>query len=381
MGNAKRRLEEQRAQRDRLVRIVIVVLLLAGAGIAYVLLDPLGSSPEEGDGSFSAGASALIYADFDEVKDLHRVELDSRQDLIETQLPKSGNTVASFGSSWLAIQVPEKEADNMRPVQYLFDPVADRTVNAGVLLEPAFSPDGESLAGLRPLDETRCGASRCSGDKVVVVLDPGDPQSEEELSDPGRLILRGWAGDHLLVSNGSDDGLPVAQSISPEGEVTELPFLPKSLWGGSPDGSYLIESGAAGTRFHDFSDGRVGDVVADIGIPRGSVLGAGAWSPDSTRSRRSPWMTTTSCSSSLSACRTPNHERSPRAVRVRAAPSCGRRTTMRSRSPGSTEPSSKPSTALSMDPRTPARCCSRGRAASRSCASSRRRGVSSSTPR
>ena len=280
MSSAKRKLEERRERRDRLARIATVILLLAGAGVAYFVFDPLGSSSGP-DADSEGGASSLVFADFDGVKDLHHLDLDSREDVIVTALPKSGNTIASQSSSWLVIQVEEEDEGRRKPTQYLFDPDAGITVDLGILVEPEFSPDGQRLAGLRPVDDSLCRPTRCGGDKVVVVVDLDDPENESELSEPGRFILRGWAGNHLLVSNNPGQGDPILQSISPAGDVADLPFPPGDLWGASPDGNYVIESGDGGTRFHEFSAGRVVDDAGEIGIPAGSVLEDGVWSHDS----------------------------------------------------------------------------------------------------
>jgi hypothetical protein len=265
--------------------VAIVIVLLAGAGIAYVLLDPFGSDPPvTGDGGdFQGGASALVYADFDEVKDLHRRDLHTGQDSIVDVLPHSGNTTASFGSSWLAIEVPEEDAGQSKPILYIFDPESDVTHRLGVLVEPKFSPDGRRLAALRPTDESLCGPVRCSGDKVAVVIDVDDPDSKTELGDPGRFVLRGWAGDHLMVSMRIAGGDQIIQSISPSGETAEIPFGHKDYWGASPDGKYVIQSALGGTLFHEFSGGRVVGEGPPIGIPPNTVLGSGTWSHDSSR--------------------------------------------------------------------------------------------------
>jgi hypothetical protein len=266
--------------------VAIVILLLAGAGITYVLLDPLDSDlpPVTDDtGDFQGGASALIYADFDDAQDLHRLDLDTREDVVATELPQSGNTVASVGSSWVAIQVSEEDEGAPKPIVYLFDPETEEEVHLGVLLQPTFSPDGNRLAALRPVDESLCTDARCGGDKEIVVFDLDDPDGEEALGEPGRFQMRGWAGDHLVVSDEATDGLPVLQSISPDGEVADLTLLPVAMWGASPNGAYVVESGEGGTRFHPFSAGLIAGEGAEIPIPEGTVLGSGAWSPDSER--------------------------------------------------------------------------------------------------
>lgn len=291
MGNAKRKSEASAAGRRRLAITLTVIVLLAGGVAAYLLVDranddsPDGSEAPVGNmaSEFEGGSTSLLYADFDQAQNLHAFDLETGDRSKVGELPVSGDTEAAPGSHWLSILAPEDHLDDIRPALYVYNAETDEEFRIGVRDGPRWSARGDRLAFMTPENVAQCGEDECRGDKVVSVIDPSAPSDARALTDPGPYSLSGWAGNHLLVSNESTPGVPILQSISLDGEVKDLPIEPRDFWGASPDGRYVIGSGAAGTRFYEMDDGEVTESGPDIDIPEGSILGSGAWAHDSSQ--------------------------------------------------------------------------------------------------
>src|SRR5687768_15962717 len=116
MGNARSRmLEAQRARRKRLAAILAVLVLLVGAAAVYMIVfrdsTPTRSvEPSANEAAaFAGGPNELVYADFAEAQDIHRLDLADNDDEIVGELPHSGDTEAAPGSTWLTIQTVEED--------------------------------------------------------------------------------------------------------------------------------------------------------------------------------------------------------------------------------------------------------------------------------
>jgi hypothetical protein len=230
--------------------------------------------------AFAGGSTELVYADFAEARDLHRLDLASDADEIVGEMSRSGNTEAAPGSTWLSIEVAAGTGDQFHPEIFLYDPESDEEVALGVAYEPFWSADGSRLAFVAPDDPSSCNEEECRGPRKVMVVEASgsDP---EELTASGEYNLLGWAGDYVVVLNEDTPGSPIAQTVSPAGDIQDLPMLPREFWGASPDGRWIIQTGDSGTKFLAVVDGRADAEGPDIAIPAGTTLGSGAWSHDS----------------------------------------------------------------------------------------------------
>jgi len=266
--------------------MLLVGLGVTGAAVvAFLLWRNMDVGVETGPSAnlaeaFAGGPTRLVYADFDDGKDLLAIDLDSGETTELGELPHSGDTHAAPGSSWVSIVSPEEFDGEFRPVLYVFDVENERTESLGIADDPEWSRDGSQLAYLKPVDESQCRDDECGGALIPVVVDM-ETLEETELTEAGRHDIRAWAGDYLLLENEDQVGAPVLRSVSLSGEVHDLPLDAIDLWGASPDGRFLVESGDQGTRFHTFVDGRIEGSGPEIGIPEDTKLGGGSFSHDS----------------------------------------------------------------------------------------------------
>jgi hypothetical protein len=148
--------------------------------------------------------------------------------------------------------------------------------SVGPGFSPQWSPAGH-LAYLEPVERRACDGEACSGRVRVAILQPGG--APRRATRGGHWGLLGWAGDRLLVADRTD--LSGTLSLGTDGTKTLLDIPPSEIWGGSPDGRWLIQAKARATRVRPLDDtgaasGRGPRV--DLG---GAVLGEGAWAPDS----------------------------------------------------------------------------------------------------
>lgn len=285
MGNARRKAAAaQRARRRRLISILVVAGALVGAGVYFfVSRDPSASPPASGGNAaeaFAGGSTELVYADFAEARDLHRLDLEGGSDEIVGELSRSGNTEGAPGSAWVVIQAVQEEGDVFNPELYLYDLGSEEEVALGPGFEPVWSADGSRLAYAAPEDPSDCGEERCTGPRMVMVVDVSS-QEPQAITEAGENDVLGWAGEHVVVQNEDVAGSPIARTVSLDGQVEDLPMLPREYWGASPDGRWIIRSGDDGARFFEMSGGSVAGEGPEIGIPEGTKLGTGAWAHDS----------------------------------------------------------------------------------------------------
>ena len=145
---------------------------------------------------------------------------------------------------------------------------------------PGFSPQWSSagdLAYLEPVERRACDGEQCSGRVRVVILQPG--RTPRRYTRPGHWGLLGWAGDRVLLADRSD--LSRTVSLSPDGTESVLAIPPSEIWGGSPDGRWLVQAHARTTRIRPLDDaGAPAGPGLRVGL-NGDALGPGAWAPDS----------------------------------------------------------------------------------------------------
>ena len=210
------------------------------------------------------------------------MDLASDDDEIEGALPRSGDTEAAPGSTWLSIQTVAEDGDAFRPALFLYDTGSEEEVALGVGFDPIWAPDGSRVVFLAPEDPSTCGEEKCQGPRTVMVVEVtgGEP---DELVDPGEYSLLGWAGEYVVVLNEGTAGSTVVQTIAPDGATADLPILPIEFKGASPDGRWIIQSGDSGARFLEMVDGRAEGEGPEITIPDGMTLDPAVWAHDSSQ--------------------------------------------------------------------------------------------------
>lgn len=289
MGNQRKKRTQQEIQHRRRQRTQVIVgalVLLVIAAAAYIFLSKDDDAPVTGGSNaadeFAGGPPVLAYADFADGKDLRNLDIENEEDTVVAELSRPGNTRAAPGSRWLSIQMFEDlSAKKAQPVLYLFDPESEEETRLGVGFDPLWSADGSLLAWHQPEDESLCGEEDCRGDLSVVVTDPETGETTP-WTDPGPYEVRAWAGDHLIIADSPPGGVPVLQSVSPEGEMQQLDIRPIDFWGASPDGRWVVQSGdEVEARFLTMEDGQITGEGELIGIREGTKLGQGAWAHDS----------------------------------------------------------------------------------------------------
>ncbi|HEX2236075.1 MAG TPA: hypothetical protein VHK89_07350 [Actinomycetota bacterium] len=196
----------------------------------------------------------------------------------------SADVRAAAGSGWVAAVVdrrppPVGEEDfAVAPHLELVDTASGARVATGPGFSPVWSPDGDEVAWLRPLEPRGCDGEACEGRVDVAVLDPGAGEPRRALG-PGRWALLGWAGDDLLVSDVEDPDHVLL--VAPGGSVETLAMPPSRLWGASPGGQWLVTVSGSGVEVAPLDGAAVGE-ARPVRL-RATALGPGSWSPDGTR--------------------------------------------------------------------------------------------------
>jgi hypothetical protein len=237
-----------------------------------------GSKPNEGTASPGARDRSLTLT-YLEGSTLHRVEVSSGKSQRAARLPSPDVWAAPEGA-WLAAVVDARprpgDSDFARyPSLRLVDEASGRSRPLGPGLTPLWSPSGDRLAWLRPVEERACFGEACAGSVEVVSAEvPGG--RPRRLLGPGRWGLLAWAGDRLLVSRRAD--LRSIMAVAPDGRVRTLPLPPSEVWGATPDGRWLVRSARDGVDFLPLTPG-----PEAFGVALGGVLAEGTWSPSGER--------------------------------------------------------------------------------------------------
>jgi hypothetical protein len=146
----------------------------------------------------------------------------------------------------------------------------------GTGVTPIWDPGGTALAFLRPVKPLRCEAESCAGLREVAVFDPATEKTQV-IGAPGRWTLLGWAGTRVLAADADD--LDSAVSLG-AGRPIALPLAPSEVWGGSPDGRWVLATGRGRTRFLELRpDGTPTGKVVIVAV--GGRLAEGEWTADS----------------------------------------------------------------------------------------------------
>lgn len=190
---------------------------------------------------------------------------------------------ASPGSTWIAYVVPGQPTSESHPDFLadprlrLFDAGSGEEVALGRGFAPLWDPSGSRVAYLKSSPARSCDGEACTGGVSVRMAWPGTGRSETIL-DEGSYGLLGWAGDRLLVADGSDTAHTL--SVAPTGDELELPLAPSQFWGASPDGRWLVRVGTEQTVFVRLRGGRLTAETTPIALG-GRLLAAGTWATDS----------------------------------------------------------------------------------------------------
>ncbi len=236
---------------------------------------------EPSPGRTSADRSSLLFLDG---HSLLRLDVASGRRTRLGEFP-APDVRASPGSSWIAYVVPgqpmsESHPDFLAdPRLRLFDVGSGDEVALGRGFSPLWHPSGSRVAYLRSSPARSCDGEACTGDVAVRMAWPGTGRSEMLLEE-GEYGLLGWAGDRLLVADGSDTARIL--SVDPEGDELRLSLAPSQFWGASPDGRWMVRVGADETAFVRLRAGRLTAETTPIAM--GSrLLAAGTWAADSSR--------------------------------------------------------------------------------------------------
>lgn len=163
---------------------------------------------------------------------------------------------------------------------FISDPQGKSPQKLGLGMTPMWNATGDRLAFLKPEDPGACGpATICSGDKSVVVVDPGTGDSVP-VAPPGDWSLMGWLGGRVLLKDPARPDRTISFSLS--GGRNELQVDPRSILASSPDGRHLIVASDGGADILSLEGAKLsGDPVHIDG--QGRPVSAAAWSHDSKR--------------------------------------------------------------------------------------------------
>lgn len=210
---------------------------------------------------------------------LERFDIESGTQTRIVRLPTL-DVSASRSTEWIAYVIGiEVAADDFieSPVLHLRNVTTGEDIEVGPGFSPLWHPLDDRLAFLQPVEPRNCEVETCRGGVTVAVAGPGTDIGE--LLPAGRWGLLTWAGDHLLVVDGSDLSHTVV--AHPDGR-SELDVSPSEVWDASPDGRWLVTVGPAGAELHPLEAGVPAGAPVDIDLGD-AVLGDGSWSPDSSR--------------------------------------------------------------------------------------------------
>lgn len=256
---------------------LMVLILWAGCeptdqgGAGDLQRRPRAQSPEE--------RSSLLFLDG---RALLRLEVASGQKTKLGAFP-APDVRASPGSPWIAYVVPGARTGESKP-DFVADPHlrlldadSGEAMPLGRGYSPLWDPSGSTLAYLGSSPARSCEGETCSGRVTVKLARPADGRVETIL-EGGSYGLLGWAGNRVLIADGSDTSHVV--SVAPSGQRIRLPLSPSQFWGASPDGRWMIRVGEEGTTFVRLRGGRLTSETKPIALGN-RLLAAGTWAADS----------------------------------------------------------------------------------------------------
>jgi hypothetical protein len=220
--------------------------------------------------------NSLLYL---EGTTLARMDIESGKRTRLARLP-APDVAASRSTKWIAYVLGTSAvADDFveSPVLHLLDVTSGEDIDAGPGFAPLWHPLDDRVAFLRPVEPRECDAETCRGGVTVAVVEPGG--EARDLLPAGRWGLLAWAGDDLLVADGTD--LSHTTVVGP-GVHTELDVPPSQIWDASPDGRRLVTVGATGTQMVPLDAGTISGSPRKVDLD-GGLLGDGSWSSDSSR--------------------------------------------------------------------------------------------------
>jgi hypothetical protein len=166
-----------------------------------------------------------------------------------------------------------------KPELRLLELGSGRETVVGPGFAPLWAPGSRGLVFLRPQGDRRCSGEVCKGDLAVVYVELATAR-RRVLLEGGRWGLLSWLGSRVLVSDVGN--LTGTLAVSTDGSKRRIAPSPQEVWGGSPDGRWLVTVRSGRPEFLSVEGGVPTGASVPISTGRG-VLAEGAWSPDSTR--------------------------------------------------------------------------------------------------
>jgi hypothetical protein len=271
----------QRTSAGRIKSPWWAAVLAAGVVISGCSGAPEGR-PAEGEPQGSSSSSPALRDDellYLHGTRLHRMDIASGDRTRVVRLP-GPDVVASRSTQWIAfVEGSAVGADDFleSPVLYLRDLATGDEINVGPGFAPMWNPLDDRVAFLRPIEPRDCEVESCAGAATVALVRPGG--EVQQLLPAGRWGLLAWAGDVVLVADGSD--LDHTTVVGP-GIRAQLDVPPSEIWDASPNGRWLVTVGSDGAEVVRMESGRIDGSGVEIDIG-GATLGDGSWALDSSR--------------------------------------------------------------------------------------------------
>lgn len=269
------------ARPGRFSRLAVlgVLALLLWAGCEPSEHQGAGNIPHRPRSQASSRSPSLLFL---EGRSLFRLDVASGRTTKLEAFPAPDVRV-SPGSGWIAYVVPGRRPAESHP-DFLPDPQlrfldgdSGETMSVGRGFSPLWNPSGSKVAYLRSSNARSCDGETCSGEVSVRLTRPASGKVETILKG-GSYGLLGWAGNRLVVADGSDTSHVL--SVAPSGHRLSLPLAPSQFWGASPDGRWIVRVGADQTAFVRLRAGRLTSETKPITL-RNRLLAAGTWAADS----------------------------------------------------------------------------------------------------
>jgi hypothetical protein len=209
---------------------------------------------------------------------LHRMDVRTGDDDIVVDLPRA-DVHSAPASSLIAYVTSSGGGDedfDAAPKLTVLDPETGRKLDLGSGVAPLWSPDGNRLAYLKPVEPRACAGETCAGAVEVAVYEVASDARSTLLSE-GRWSLITWSGGGVVVA---DQDRPGSGIVARPGSQAPLGLPPSIIWAASPDGRWLVTAGRAGAAFVELGHPSGDPVTVPLA---GRRLAEGAWTPNSDR--------------------------------------------------------------------------------------------------